>query len=124
MTEEAEAPVEAANVHPLDEEASANTEEGSEELSVQDIYHQLVLEEEIILTMYDTEAEELRSGLIQVKAKEVAKLKEQGIAPDNLTLKFTKNPVKDRPEIVKLHIALTKKKTFSILSITKPEDTI
>jgi hypothetical protein len=93
-------------------------------LSLTEIYNEVVAHGEIILTIPADEEQNLRTGLAGVKAKQNLKLKEAGLQPDRATLSFVVTPHGELPEVIKVHIALTKKQTISVMKLELPDDTI
>lgn len=94
------------------------------ELTPHEIYNRLLLESELILTILPEQETVLRKGLIQVKAKENMKLKEQGLPTDTSTLSFQVFPCKALEGAINIHITLAKKNTITVLAVSVPSNQI
>jgi hypothetical protein len=99
-------------------------EEDTAELSLADIYNQLLVLGELIVTIPMEEEETLRKGLAGVKAKQNQKLKSSGLAPDPATLSFTVSPNKEQKGAIDVHIVLAKRTSITVLGIKKPDPEI
>lgn len=58
------------------------------EMTLQDIYKQLILQEDIIIIIDAVDEPRVRKGLSSIKAKENAKLRDNNLPTDNSTLEF------------------------------------
>lgn len=93
-------------------------------LSLTEIFNQVVANDELIVTIPANEEQALRTGLAGVKAKQNTKLKENGLQPDKSTLSFTVTPHKTLPDVIDVHIVLSKKQTITVLAIKLPDNEI
>lgn len=91
-------------------------------LTLTEIYNQVLANSEIILTIPAGEEQALRTGLASVKAKQNAKLKSAGLAPDSSTLSYTVTPHKTVPDAVDVHIVLSKKQTITVIAMKLPDN--
>lgn len=96
--------------------------EGNAEVA--ELYAQLLIHESLIVEVPSEEEKDLRTSLINYKAKQNAKLKEKGLPPDHFKLTtLTLPPTKDQTAgTAKVQFTLHKKKTFTILSVTQPSE--
>jgi hypothetical protein len=104
-------------------------EEEPDELSLTEIYRQLISTNELILTIPAEEEQPLRKGLAVVKNKQNTKLKESGIVPDKLVLHYQVNPHKDGQGkevegIIDVHITLAPRNGITVLSMRVPDPTL
>lgn len=92
------------------------------EMTVQELYAQLLLSEELILTVERHAVEEIKKSLISVKGKQNTKLRNMGMPVDNTKLSVTELPrLADTPEqLTRIHIVLAARKSFPIAKIEKP----
>lgn len=108
----------------LDSGAAKDTvwiEEDSAQMSLPDIYNQLLALNELIITIPAEEEQHLRKGLASVKAKQNQKLKDSGLRPDNATLSYTVTANKNNPLAVDVHIVLAKRTSITVLSMKRPD---
>lgn len=96
-------------------------EDEATELSLQDIYQQLIVTSELILRIPAEEEIPLRKGLAMVKSKQNTKLKDSGIQPDRNTLKFDIVPVKGNEDIIDVHISLSPRAGITVISMKTPD---
>ena len=96
-------------------------EDQLQSLTYQDIYHTLVLNSELIITIPAEEEEKVKIGLKNVKAKKALKDKEEGHPVDNTILSFTSTVSKDFMGAINLHIALLKKAIVPVYKIAIPD---
>ncbi len=95
-----------------------------EELSFQEILTTVSLNDEVILTIPREEVIRVKTGLKNLKAKQSAKMKEEGLAPDPSTFTFVERPCHQedlREFYIDLSIQLTRKSTVKVLKLTIPE---
>lgn len=95
-------------------------------LSLADIYNQLQVHGELIITIPADEEGILRKGLAGVKAKQNMKLKASNLPIDTATLSYTVLPKKDAagkevPGQVDVQILLSKRTQITVLGIKKPD---
>jgi len=91
------------------------------DMTIDEIYQTLLLEEEVILEVDEGVADDIRKSLTAYKAKENLKLKAKGMPIDKNKLDY--NTLKSATiGNIRLHITLQKPKTFSIKKIEKPSD--
>lgn len=103
------------NIESLDDEADT-------ELSLSDIYNKLQEYGELILTIPLEQEATLRKGLASVKAKQNAKIKEQGLQPDPSSLSYqTTSPGSAGKDSVDVQITLAKRTSIKVLNISIPD---
>lgn len=110
-------PTEETDFDELDLEAE------SEAMTAQELYCELVLKDELLLTVENHLVEDIKAALISTKAKENSKLKAKGMPVDNA--KLVVNTVKDASladGFTKMHLMLVKRKTFTIAKIESPSN--
>jgi hypothetical protein len=95
-----------------------DTQEGIE-ITVQGLYDQLILDEELILTLDEVSFADLKRGLIGLKGKSNMKLEKNGLSKDSSKLTFAYLPCNDIG-YVRVQISLSKKKSFLVAKIEKP----
>jgi hypothetical protein len=94
------------------------------EMTIQELYEALILKEDIIITIAESDHEDIKRALTGLKAKENTKLKDKGMPVDTAKLQFLKleDKTKDVPlGAVRLQISLVKRRTFAIQKIETPE---
>jgi len=93
-------------------------------MTVQELYAQLLMSDELILTVEAHAIEEIKKGLISVKGKENSKLKAKNMPTDESKLSITllKSEEDTPPNMVRIHIALARRKSFTIAKIEAPSD--
>ena len=96
-------------------------EQGS--MSLTEIYNQLLVYGELILTIPAGEEERLRKGLASVKAKATKKLQDQGLPLDKAQLSYQLLPSKDAG-IINIQIVLGQKNNITVLGMTLPDNEI
>ena len=110
------------DVNFLDQEGLPNTNENEVELvSYSDIYSDLLLNDEIILTIPAEEEERLRTGIKNVKAKLAAKHKEEGLPVESSTLTFTSTPSAEFVGASDIHIVLSRKAVATVFRKRVPD---
>lgn len=96
------------------------SEEELERMTFAEILATVALNDEIIITIAAEDVERVKTGLKNVKAKQAAKMKEDGLTPDSSTLSFiTSEPNAD--DDVDLKIMLNHKSTVLIKKIAIPD---
>jgi 5-bromo-4-chloroindolyl phosphate hydrolysis protein len=81
----------------------------------------VALNDEIIITINGEDVDRVKTGLKNVKAKQAAKMKEEGLVPDSSTLAFiVSKPINDEGD-VDLKIILNQKSTVRIKKIVVPD---
>ena len=94
-----------------------------EEYSIADIYRDISLNGELIITIDVVEEIRLRRTLSVLKAKESAKLKENGLQPDDAKLEFIIIPDPKVPKgLRKLHIVLKGSRKVKLYERIIPTD--
>lgn len=96
----------------------------NEETSLHDIWKQLTLSDELIVTIPKSEELTLRRGLATIKAKANAKLKDAGLEPDNKILKFSVTPSKKDRDAIDVHILLEARRGIRVFDIRVPDNEI
>lgn len=94
----------------------------TEQMTLHDLYAQLLLSEDIIITINSDDFDSLKAGITSVKAKENIKLKNKGMPTDNTTLRFTQLPCEECNAMeMRVQISLTKRRTFTIKKLEVAE---
>lgn len=104
-------------------------DEQETDLSLADIYNQLQVHGELIITIPAGEEKTLRTGLAGVKAKQNAKLKASGLPTDTATLSYTILPHKNEDgtvavDVIDVQILLSKRTQITVLGIRRPDSEI
>lgn len=98
-------------------------DEEDNNLSLHEIYAQLLLEDDIIIVINKDDYDAIKAGLTSVKAKENTKLKNKDMPVDTNKLQFSILPCEDCALTeIRLQISLAKRKTFSIKRFEKVKD--
>ena len=93
------------------------------DVSIKELYAQLLISGELLITIESHQVEDLKRSLISVKAKENARMKNKGMPVDNSKLTVTEVVKANVPEgYTKLHLLLSKPKQFNIARIETPSD--
>ena len=102
--------------------------EEREELSYAEIYSMATLNGEVVITIPKEELERVKNGLKNFKAKQTAKMKEDGLLPDTSTYTFTvRDPFDkefDKELFCDLSIQLNRKSTIKVAAIRIPDGDI
>lgn len=96
-------------------------EQGS--MSLTEIYNQLLVYGELILTIPSIEEDRLRRGLASVKAKATKKLQDQGMPLDKAILGYQVTPTAD-PTIINIQISLGQRNNITVLALSLPDNEI
>lgn len=99
-------------------------EEEDKELSYQEIYSSLLLNDEIQLTVSPDDLEKLKVGLKNVKAKTSAKNKELGLPTDTSVLKFISKASDEFEGFIDLTITVDRKGTVKVKKVRIPDDSL
>ncbi len=99
----------------------AETDE-EKEISYAEILASTALNSEIIITVYHEEVERTKTGLKNLKAKQIAKIKEEGILPPQETLEFSESPSKEYEGYIDLRIMLKQKAIVKIKGMKIPDN--
>lgn len=92
-----------------------------EEWSYTEIYSSVQLNNEIVITIPVEEEERTKVGIKNVKAKQAAKFKEDGLPIDPSVLSFSSTKSKEFENAVDLTITLTRKAVVPVLKVRIPE---
>lgn len=93
------------------------------DVSIKELYAQLLISSELLITIETHQVDDLKRSLISVKAKENARMKNKGMPVDNSKLTVTEVIKADVPEgYTKLHLILSKPRQFTIAKIETPSD--
>jgi hypothetical protein len=107
----------------LDFDEQGMEDEEVTELSLTTIYNELLVHNELLLTIPATEEQILRKGLAGAKSKQNTKLREAGLQPDNNTLAFQVTPGKIEGTI-QILVSLTKRAGIRVLDMKVPDNEI
>lgn len=104
-----------------DEDTNDNLLAEDADVSIKELYAQLLISGELLITIETHQVEDLKRSLISVKAKENARMKAKGMPVDNSKLTVTTVIKADVAEgYTKLHLLLAKPKQFNIAKIETP----
>lgn len=95
-------------------------------MTIQEIYQQLLLSEDIILTTSIEDYSDIRRALASIKNKEATKLKEQGMPLEAIRLVFNElTALEDTPAgSMRFQISLARRKTFAVSKLEIPDGDI
>jgi hypothetical protein len=96
------------------------SEEELERMTFAEILATVALNDEIVITIAAEDVERVKTGLKNVKAKQAAKMKEEGLTPDSSTLSFVTSEANEDGD-VDLKILLNHKSTVLIKKIVVPD---
>lgn len=96
------------------------SEEELERMTFAEILATVALNDEIIITIAMEDVERVKTGLKNVKAKQAAKMKEEGLTPDSSTLSFVVSEPNEDDD-VDLKILLNHKSTVLIKKVVIPD---
>ena len=108
----------------IEEEKTEEGIEEEQELSYQEIYSSLLLNDEIQLTVSPDDLEKLKVGLKNVKAKTSAKNKELGLPTDTSVLKFISKASDEFEGFIDLTITVDRKGTVKVKKVRIPDDSL
>lgn len=91
------------------------------EITFHDLLANVVLNEEIIITISEGDVERTKTGIKNAKADQTAKLKVDGLPVDNSTLSFITFPNKELEGMIDLKIILARKGTVKIKKLRVPD---
>lgn len=90
-----------------------------EDLTLQELYDRVFIEEELYIVVLTADVSRIRRGLSDIKNKRNSKLKKNDINPERGVLKFTVLEDVELPEgRVRLHVYLDKGETVRVFGIT------
>lgn len=95
-----------------------------EEMSFSELYAAAAINGEVVITIPPEEVERVKTGLKNFKAKQAAKMKEDGLIPDPSVFTFIQRECLDesmRENFVDLSIQLTRKSTVKIAKLRIPD---
>jgi 5-bromo-4-chloroindolyl phosphate hydrolysis protein len=91
------------------------------EMSYGEIYSNVALNDEIIITIPLEEVEKVKTGIKNFKNKQNTRMKEDGLEPDDSVLNFKENLSPEFQGMVDLKIYLTRKSTVRVAKLVIPE---
>lgn len=92
-----------------------------EEVTFSELLANVMMNDEIIITIAAEEVERVKTGIKNTKAKQASKMKEEGLAVDNSTLSFVVSSSKDFEGMADLKIILSRKSTVKIKQMKIPD---
>lgn len=92
-----------------------------EEVTFSELLANVMLNDEIIITIALEDVERVKTGIKNTKAKQASKMKEEGLAVDNSTLSFVVEESKDYDGMADLKIILSRKSTVKIKQMKIPD---
>lgn len=101
--------------------------EEEQELSFEEILTTVMMNDEIIIVIPTEEVERVKTGLKNAKAKQAAKMKEDGLLPDPSNLSFLTFPYTsndedvEEGEYVQLKIILSRRGTIKVKEVIIPD---
>lgn len=97
----------------------------TEELSLSDLWRDLMVRGDIVLEVDSVDVERIRKGLSGIKAKETAKLREAGMPDDSAILEFIVHTTTDLPDWnpshARLEILLKRRAVVKVHKIYYPD---
>lgn len=91
-----------------------------EEMTYSELLATAMMNDEIVITIANEDVERVKIGIKNVKAKQAAKLKEEGLVPDPSILNFFVTPI-ENSEDVELKIVLSRKSVVRVKHIHIPD---
>ncbi len=107
------------------EEGDKVTESRDEELTFSELYASVMLNGEVVITIPPEEVERVKTGLKNLKAKQAAKMKEEGLVPDPSVFTFIERPSNDeefKDAFIDLSIQLTRRSVIKIAKMRIPDN--
>jgi hypothetical protein len=101
------------------QEVSITDEEGS--LSYDQIWSNLIVNEELIITVAPEDVAKLKTGIKNTKARQSASSKAQGLLPISGVISFIENSSMTIQGAIEVTITLTAKGTIPILAMRIPD---
>ena len=92
-----------------------------EEVTFSELLANVMLNDEIIITIAIEDVERVKTGIKNTKAKQAAKMKEEGLAVDTSTLSFIVSNSEDYDGMADLKIILSRKSTVKIKQMKIPD---
>ena len=92
-----------------------------EEVTFSELLANVMLNDEIVITIAIEDVERVKTGIKNTKAKQAAKMKEEGLAVDNSTLSFIVSDSEDYDGMADLKIILSRKSTVKIKQMKIPD---
>jgi hypothetical protein len=99
----------------------APTDAGDEDITFAELLSNVMLNDEIIITILPEDVERTKTGIKNTKAKQAAKMKDDGLAVDNSVLSFIATDSKDFVGMIDLKIILARKSTVRIKQLVVPD---
>lgn len=92
------------------------------EMTPNELYAELLIRDELIITVASHLVEEIKASIISVKSKENAKLKDKAMPVDKSKLSVIELPVAEGQQegFSRVHIQLLKRRSFAIAKIESP----
>lgn len=91
----------------------------NDSMTFEEILSNLMLSDELIITIPIEDIERVKIGLKNLKSKKNKRAREEGIAADNATLEFTISP-SDEEDFIDLRIFYTKKGSVVVKKLVVP----
>lgn len=107
-------------MNPDDWDEDNNSDE--QELTYTEILSNVILNSEAIITIPTEEVPKVKTGLKNLKAKQAAKMKEDGLVPDPSVFTFEEIESLEFPGCVDLRIILKQKSTVKIMKMVLPDN--
>jgi len=97
--------------------------DNSDELSFSEIFAAVTLNGEVVITIPPEEIERVKTGLKNLKAKQAAKFKEDGLIPDPSVLTFVERPSTDKEYegYVDLSVQLSRRSVVKVAKMRIPD---
>lgn len=96
-----------------------STDTSMENMTFEEILSNLLVSDELVLTIPGDDVERVKIGLKNLKSKRNKKLREDGLVPDNATLEFSISP-SETEDFIDLRIFHIKKGTVSVKKMIVP----
>ena len=107
------------------DEGDKVTESRDEELTFSELYASVMLNGEVVITIPPEEVERVKTGLKNLKAKQAAKMKEEGLVPDPSVFTFIERESTDeefKDSFIDLSIQLTRRSVIKIAKMRIPDN--
>lgn len=103
-----------------EEEATFDEDGHEEQLTYAEIMSNLALNDEIVITILATEEARIKTGLKNLKAKQAARLKLEGLPVPEETLEFISSPSEEFDGCTRLHIVMKRRGLVNVMKIEIP----
>lgn len=96
----------------------------TQEVSYAEIYANVLLNDEMVITIPAISVETVKTGIKNFKNREAARSKADGLVVDDIRLAFQVNASKEHLGAVDLHVAISRQATVQVLGMRLPDHEI